>query len=54
MEKMKKEIKKNKDDVAKLELYTLIGEGYKAKKEGRVSELSAVKKRLSQRTNMSV
>ena len=31
---------------AKLELYTLLGEGYQAMKEGRISTLEEVEKRL--------
>lgn len=54
MEKLKKEIKKSNKELSKLELYTLIGEGYNAKKEGRTSELSAVKERIAERRTMSV
>lgn len=54
MEKVKKEIKQSKKELSRLELYTLIGEGYKAKKEGRTSDLSAVKQRIAERRNVSV
>ncbi len=35
-------------DTAKLELYRLIGEGYKAMQEGRTSMLGEVKEKLEQ------
>ncbi len=54
MEKVKKEIKQNKKDASRLELYTLIGEGHNAKKDGRTSELSAVKERIAERRTMGV
>ena len=38
-------------DVARLKLYSLIGEGYKAVLEGRVSSLDEVRKRMNQRRN---
>ena len=36
-------------DVAKLELYRLIGEGYKAMEEGRGADLAEVKERIKKR-----
>lgn len=36
-------------DVAKLELYRLIGEGYKAMQEGRTSTIEAVREKLEDR-----
>lgn len=38
-------------DVARLKLYSLIGEGYKAVLEGRVSSLDEVRERMNQRRN---
>lgn len=46
-EKKKKE--QSPSDESKLELYTLLGEGYKAMKEGRESSVDAVKQRLEER-----
>lgn len=36
-------------DVAKLELYRLIGEGYKAMQDGRTSTIEEVREKLKQR-----
>lgn len=36
-------------DIAKLELYRLIGEGYKAMQDGRTSTMEEVKERLEER-----
>lgn len=36
-------------DAAKLELYRLIGEGYKAMQDGRVSSIDEVRDKLNQR-----
>lgn len=36
-------------DIAKLELYRLIGEGYKAMQEGRTSTLDEVREKLEKR-----
>ena len=36
-------------DSAKLELYRLIGEGYKAMQEGRVSKIEEVREKLEKR-----
>lgn len=38
-------------DIARLKLYALIGEGYKAMLEGRVSSVDEVRERLNQRRN---
>ncbi|MCM1246533.1 MAG: hypothetical protein NC293_12900 [Roseburia sp.] len=46
------EIKKK--DEAKLELYTLLGQGYKAMQEGRESSIEEVKERIKQRREQSV
>ena len=42
---LKQEDKKT-EDASKLELYRLIGEGYKAMKEGRVSSIDDVSERM--------
>lgn len=42
----------NKEDAARLELHRLIGEGYLAMKEGRVSTFEEVKKNLEKRREM--
>jgi hypothetical protein len=44
-----KTVIKNASDTEKLELYRLIGEGYKAMKDGRVSNIEDVKERMNQR-----
>lgn len=44
--------KKQKE--VKLELYSALGEGYKAMQEGRESELSEVLKRMEQRRTQNV
>jgi hypothetical protein len=44
-----KSVVENTSDTEKLELYRLIGEGYKAMKDGRVSTIENVKKRMVQR-----
>lgn len=46
---VKPQIENEKEDISKLELYRLIGEGYKAMQEGRESTLESVKERISQR-----
>jgi hypothetical protein len=38
-------------DEARLELYTLLGEGYKAMQEGRESTVDEVKDRIDKRRN---
>lgn len=38
-----------KSDVEKLELYRLIGEGYKAMRDGRVSSIEDVREKLEKR-----
>lgn len=38
-----------KKDEAKLELYALLGQGYKAMQEGRESSIDEVKERIKQR-----
>lgn len=38
-----------KSDVEKLELYKLIGEGYKAMQDGRVSSIEDVREKLEKR-----
>lgn len=45
----KPQIENEKEDVSKLELYRLIGEGYKAMQEGKESTLESVKERISKR-----
>lgn len=47
-----KQINHENDDTAKLELYRLIGDGYKAMQEGRTSSLEEVKQKLEKRRNM--
>ena len=44
-----KQKKVKKEDINKLELYRLIGEGYKAMQEGRVSTIEEVEARLEKR-----
>lgn len=44
-----KQKKVKKEDINKLELYRLIGEGYKAMQEGRVSAIEEVEARLEKR-----
>lgn len=41
--------KAKKEDISRLELYRLIGEGYKAMQDGRVSTIEEVKARLEKR-----
>ena len=41
--------KDNREDAARLELYRMIGEGYLAIEEGRVSTFDEVKKNLEKR-----
>ncbi len=43
-----------KKDEAKLELYSLLGQGYKAMQEGRESSIEEVKERIKQRREQSV
>lgn len=43
-----------KKDEAKLELYALLGQGYKAMQEGRESSIEEVKERIKQRREQSV
>lgn len=38
-----------KSDVEKLELYRLIGEGYKAMQDGRISSIENVREKLEER-----
>lgn len=38
-----------KEDISKLELYRLIGEGYKAMQEGRMSTIEEVEMRVAKR-----
>lgn len=45
----KPQIKNEKEDISKLELYRLIGEAYKAMQEGRESTLESVKEKNSKR-----
>lgn len=45
----KRTIEKNNSDATKLELYRLIGQGYKAMQEGRVSSIDDVRERMKQR-----
>lgn len=40
---------KSNSDTTKLEFYRLIGEGYKAMQEGRVSSIDEVRERMKQR-----
>lgn len=44
-----KDINKSNPNEAKLELYALLGEGYKAMKEGREISTQSLKDRISQR-----
>ncbi len=44
-----KEIDKSNPNETKLELYSLLGEGYKAMKEGREISIESLKDRISQR-----
>ena len=44
--KQLKQDDKKTEDASKLELYRLIGEGYKAMKEGRVSSIDDVSERM--------
>jgi hypothetical protein len=44
-----KPVVENASDTEKLELYRLIGEGYKAMKDGKVSTIEDVKERMNQR-----
>lgn len=41
--------KVNKADISRLELYRLIGEGYKAMQDGRVSSVEEVRARIEKR-----
>ena len=50
----KPQIENEKEDISKLELYRLIGEGYKAMQEGRESTLESVKERISKRRSERV
>ncbi len=43
-----------KKDEAKLELYSLFGQGYKAMQEGREISIEEVKERIKQRREQSV
>lgn len=43
-----------KKDEAKLELYALLGQGYKAMQEGRESSIEEVRERIKQRREQSV
>lgn len=40
---------KNSSDTAKLELYRLIGDGYKAMQDGRVISVEEVRKKINKR-----
>ncbi|MDD3139040.1 MAG: hypothetical protein PHX08_08725 [Lachnospiraceae bacterium] len=42
-------IENQREDSSKLELYRLIGEGYKAMQEGRETTLETIKERISRR-----
>lgn len=42
---------KETSDTAKLELYRLIGEGYKAMQDGRTSTIDEVREKVEQRRN---
>ncbi len=44
-----KDINKSNPNEIKLELYALLGEGYKAMKEGRESSIESLKDRINQR-----
>lgn len=44
-----KDINKSNPNETKLELYALLGEGYKAMKEGREISIESLKGRISQR-----
>lgn len=43
-----------KKDEAKLELYTLLGQGYRAMQEGRESSIEEVKERIKQRREQRI
>lgn len=45
----KKNVSIETSDVAKLELYRLIGEGYKAMQDGRTSTIEEVREKLESR-----
>ena len=45
----KPQITAEMSDTAKLELYRLIGEGYKAMQEGRISTIEEVREKLEKR-----
>ena len=51
---VEKEIADYDSDVAKLEFYRLIGEGYKAMEEGRGSTLEEVKERIKKRRDSKI
>lgn len=44
-----RKIVKSNSDTTKLEFYRLIGEGYKAMQEGRVSSIEEVRERMKKR-----
>ncbi len=46
---VKKQEETKKEDISRLELYRLIGEGYKAMREDRMSTLEEVKTRMAKR-----
>ncbi|MCM1101038.1 MAG: hypothetical protein NC398_06605 [Acetatifactor muris] len=46
---IKSQTVKDTSDTAKLELYRLIGEGYKAMQDGRTCTIEEVKEKLEQR-----
>lgn len=48
---VKPQIAVEPSDSAKLELYRLIGEGYKAMQEGRTSTIDEVREKLDKRRN---
>ncbi|MCM1038670.1 MAG: hypothetical protein NC314_07540 [Roseburia sp.] len=45
----KSEMMAEKSDIAKLELYRLIGEGYKAMQDGRTSTIEEVREKMENR-----
>ncbi|MDE5804095.1 MAG: hypothetical protein K2I22_14405 [Lachnospiraceae bacterium] len=46
---IKAQLAKETSDIAKLELYRLIGEGYKAMQDGRTSTIEEVREKVEQR-----
>lgn len=43
------QIQRDDNDVSKLELYSLVGEGYKAMQEGRETTLESVREKVEKR-----